>query len=575
MPDAALDALTRSGLLQSPRRTADGGPIKGDVVVEGRATTLSVVPPGRPSARPTIRLSSETALGRIPHVEQNGKVCYQSDEGLVLDRYRPDAVLAESVRLALDVLADGVTGRNHADFADEWETYWSPLCIQRYAFVGPVPDGLCRLAVAERSERRKRKRDRPSWIGGYVGRSEADIAAFYNGAPYTESHTTRGALYVPLPGGTVLVPPTETDAWTPARTRRLLRDSLAPDGLATLDRALLKRRHRKAETVVVALPRPSGGLALFGLRFSGVRDAHPLLPTGTASAVRPVQIDRWDPGYLAPRGGGHAGLSGRHVVVVGCGAVGGHLAFELARAGVTRLTLVDPDLLLPDNTFRHVLGREFWGLPKVSALKTALERHTPYLQVTAVEAEIDDTLNDASVDPTQADLVVLATGAPSVEREVNARLWQAPSAPPALVTWLEPLGLGGHAVLMRPGHGPGCLECLFTPPTDSGHPLHNRAAFAAPDQDFSRATAGCGSLHTPYASADALHTASLAARLATDALLGHEPDSPLRSWKGDPRPFLDAGFQATPRFHTPAEALDALRLAYHAPACPVCAPDRA
>lgn len=569
MSDALPYALASAGLLTEPRWTEDRSGVEGDVVVEGKPTTLTVTPPRRRSSRPRIRIPSETALGRIPHVERDGGVCYQSDEGLVLDRDRPEAVVEESVRLALGVLADGVAGRNLADFADEWETYWSPLCTQRYALVGRVPDGVGRLALVERAERRRKKRGRPSWIDGYVG-SEADISAFYNGAPYTEAHTTRTALYLPLQPGSVLVPPTQTERWTPAQVRDLLRGALAPDTLRTLDRALHKRRPRKVETVVVALPRPSGGHALFGLRFSGVRDGHPLSVTGAASAARPFQIDRWDPDYLASRGGGYAGLMDRHVVVVGCGAVGGHLAFELVRAGIGRLTLVDPDLLLPENTYRHALGREFWGAPKVEALKVALERHAPYLQVTVVEETIDDALDAGRVAFADADLVVVALGAPSVERELNDQLWRTPDAPPALFSWLEPLGLGGHALLTRPGSGPGCLECLFTPASERANPLHNRAAFAAPDQDFSRATAGCGSLHTPYASADALQTATLAARLAAAALLGHETASPVLSWKGSPDTFLTEGFETTPRFESSTEELAASRLAHHAPTCPVC-----
>ena len=284
MSDTLLHALTRLGLLQSPRRADDGTRVEGTAIVEGRTATVTITPPERPSARPRVQIASETALGRIPHVERDGTICYQSDEGLVLDRYRPDAVVAESVRLALGVLADGVSGRNRADFADEWETYWSPLCALRFAFVGRVPDGVGRLAIAERAERRSGKQDRPSWIDGYAGQSEADISAFYNGAPYTEAHTTRTALFVPLRAGTVLVPPTKTEGWTPAQARDALRASLSPATTRALDQTLRKRRPRKVETVVVALPRPSGGIALFGLRFSGVRGVHPLSATGTASA---------------------------------------------------------------------------------------------------------------------------------------------------------------------------------------------------------------------------------------------------------------------------------------------------
>ena len=571
--DPLLDAIRASGVLLDPQRTPDGVHIEGTLGVGDRTTTLRLTPPRR-SRRPRISVPSETALGRIPHVEPSGNVCYQSDEGLVLDRYRPEAVAVESVRLAAGVLADGVSGRNHGDFANEWETYWSPLCTRSLAFVAELPRGIDRLVTAERAETRPKKRTHPVWIDGYAGRSVSDIAEFYNGVPYEEAHTVRGALYVPLRAGTVLVPPTADRFWTPSQARAAVRSSLAPDALADLDRMTGKGRTRKTVTVIVSLPRPSGGVALFGLRFSGIRDAHPLTPGGFASAVRPLRIERWDPAYLPPRGGASADLSGRHVILAGCGAVGGHLAFELARAGVSRLTLVDPDRLRPENTFRHALGREYWGRAKARALKTALERHAPFLRVEALTARIEEAIDDGRIALADADLLVVALGSPTVELDLNEALWSRDAAPPALFTWLEPLGVGGHALLTRPGAGRGCYECLHAPPDDTADALHNRAAFAAPDQDFARATAGCGSLHTPYASADALQTVALAARLATDALLGREPGSPIRSWKGDPAAFLGAGFRLTPRFDIAAERLGDLRYAHQSPTCPVCASAR-
>lgn len=569
--DPVLDALAASGLLRDIR-PADGGAVEGEVRFKGCTTTLRVAPGRRKGTKPVVSIPSETALGRIPHVETDGTVCYQSDEGLVFDRRRPGAVAVEAARLALAVLADGVAGRNHADFVDEWETYWRPLGGPRLALVTPLPADIATLAVIERAERKRKKRSHPTWIDGFVGHSESDVTAFNNGVPYDEKHTTQGALHVPLEVGTILVPPTQSAFWTPAQARNTVRAHLSPHALATLDQRLGKRRPRKSETVFLSVSRTAGGHAVFGLRFSGVRDAHPFLPTGQASTVRPVQVERWDPAYLVARGGAGAGLSGRHVVLAGCGALGGHLAFELMRAGVGRLTLIDPQLLSPDNTFRHALGQEFWNVPKSTALKAALERHAPYLRVEAVVAHLADVLDDGRVDLGDVDLLVVAIGAPTVELDLNERLWTASPSPPTVFAWLEPLGLGGHALLTRPGCGPGCYECLHTPPTDRTDPLHNRAAFAAPDQDFSRATAGCGSLHTPYASADALQTAALAARLVTDALDGQELGSPIRSWKGDPRAFHAAGFRATARAAAPAPELDALGYAYHAPTCPVCSP---
>lgn len=57
-----------------------------------------------------------------------------------------------------------------------------------------------------------------------------------------------------------------------------------------------------------------------------------------------------------PRSGAAVDLGDRHILVVGCGSVGGHAAVGLAYAGVGSLTLVDPDTLEPENAFRHAAG---------------------------------------------------------------------------------------------------------------------------------------------------------------------------------------------------------------------------
>jgi Prokaryotic E2 family A/ThiF family/Prokaryotic homologs of the JAB domain len=60
------------------------------------------------------------------------------------------------------------------------------------------------------------------------------------------------------------------------------------------------------------------------------------------------------------------------VLVVGVGAIGSHVANNLARSGFGRLTLVDDDKLLPHNLSRHILGGSSVGLSKARALATEL-----------------------------------------------------------------------------------------------------------------------------------------------------------------------------------------------------------
>lgn len=139
----------------------------------------------------------------------------------------------------------------------------------------------------------------------------------------------------------------------------------------------------------------------------------------------------------------------------------------------------------------------------------------------------------------------------------------------AVFAWVEPYGIGGHALLTRPGQS-GCLQCLFTGASDPDTPLYNRSAFAAYGQSFGKDDLGCGSFYTPFRGLDAQKTAEQALRLALDGLLKHEKQSPVVSWKGRPEAFTAAGFQLSPRYQQTEDQLHENQYAYINPACPVC-----
>jgi molybdopterin-synthase adenylyltransferase len=169
------------------------------------------------------------------------------------------------------------------------------------------------------------------------------------------------------------------------------------------------------------------------------------------------------------------------------------------------------------------------------------------------------------------DLIVSALGNPTSELALNRQVRGVKSSPPLIFSWLEPLGIGGHAVLAGHADERGCYECLYTPvdATDSSG-LQNRASFAALDQTFSTSLAGCSSLYTPYGSLDAAQTAQLAARLALDVLTGRQHPPMLRSWKGGAESFLAAGFKLASRYHQSEDELRRSETSYPSPRCPVC-----
>jgi molybdopterin-synthase adenylyltransferase len=440
--EPVLCAVEELGLFSHPRRPAtpegsNTAVLEGEVTIEGYDVTLQLVlDHSFPLRLPRFILRPWDALGFIPHVDQSGLVCFLDAEGIVLDRRRPVEVIREAWQRVVGILADGVTKRNMTDFAEEFEWHWRR-----------VQGGVAACSVLTPSEEVEEvlvtiNRDRPLW----VAHRARDIAAFVNTARPMRGQTLQRALYLPLECGTVIVPPRpDRPFWSVQDVRDLLSHVSAANQKRL--RQFLKRRARSREYVIVRLPRPSGGTTLFGIRFDGVHERHPLHDEGTAGRLIPMYIQRWDYAYLVQRGGGTTALATNGVLLAGCGAVGGHLAFELARAGVGALTLVDPDTLLPENSYRHVLGRRYWGKNKAEALKEEIEAQLPYVRVTAVVASLEAAVADGSVNIAEYDMLLLALGNPTVELAINEHLHALRDGPPAVFTWLEPLRIGGHALL--------------------------------------------------------------------------------------------------------------------------------
>lgn len=74
-------------------------------------------------------------------------------------------------------------------------------------------------------------------------------------------------------------------------------------------------------------------------------------------------------------------LARERISIVGCGSFGSALADMLVRAGVGKLTLIDPEALAIENIGRHVLASNDIGQPKADALARRLLEINPELDV--------------------------------------------------------------------------------------------------------------------------------------------------------------------------------------------------
>ncbi len=543
--------------------------VRGSLLINGQAADVIMAAKlGWPHTLPLIFLSPWDVFGCIPHVDDDGFVCFAHEAGLIIDSTRPKAVACNAVARAINQISQGALGLNSSDFASEFQTYWTRQ--KGISMLRSYVEPSCHpkvIQILENSDGYLCVCDRP-----------ADIAQYFCN-PSIKQFTQRNALFVPLPEGSSMVPPHPEHPWDPAEAVENVLEQLdSPRRQSVAKLCSSSKLKKNREFVVVHLPKPDGdGGAMFGLDFEGEKGSHPLSQRKTPKTVVPYELIRRDRTMIQPRGGANTDLHGKRVAVIGCGSVGGFLAFELARAGTGNLTLVDPDVLGEENIFRHVLGKKYIGKNKTLALKKDLNDRIPYLNIATLEMQVERAVHENEIDLSRFDAIACSVGSPSIERSLNQLVCDgADGMPPAIYTWVEAYGIGGHVLVTNnkeDGGNPalGCLECLYTSMPNDAEGFDCRASFSKPGQEFGRNISGCSGLYIPYGSTAAVKAAVMATEATVDVLLGREKGNPLLSFKGPPAEFCDNGFELSERFTTfSTDQLFETRHGYVSPRCPVC-----
>jgi adenylyltransferase/sulfurtransferase len=174
-----------------------------------------------------------------------------------------------------------------------------------------------------------------------------------------------------------------------------------------------------------------------------------------------VSLERYSRQMLLPGWGqeGQQRLGQKTVVVVGCGALGSHIASHLVRAGVGRIVLADRDFVEWHNLPRQALYSEAdaeAGMPKAVAAARRLG------QINS-QVEIEEHVIDVSADTVEdlifgADLVLDGADNFEVRYLVNEACIKHG------IPWVYGGVLGSYGLMAAivPGETP-CLHCLLGP----------------------------------------------------------------------------------------------------------------
>tara|TARA_R110002094_G_scaffold221560_1_gene197188 strand:+ start:17697 stop:19370 length:1674 start_codon:yes stop_codon:yes gene_type:complete len=229
-----------------------------------------------------------------------------------------------------------------------------------------------------------------------------------------------------------------------------------------------------------------------------------------------ISVDRYDPGWVHGRGVSvdQNKLFDSHVVVLGCGSLGSHVAVRLAQLGIGSLTLIDPEDLAASNVGRHALGIENVGYNKADKLALHLQRRFPHLRsIRPLHERWEEVADEPSSALYSADLIISCIGEWSSEANLSAWHRKTFSDIPVIYGWLGSEGATSHAVLVR-SDGPS-LRCLLA---EDGNLKVAEATFQ--NTNLIQTEPACGTQFQPYGPLDVGHAELLVSRLCVDAIRG-------------------------------------------------------
>ncbi|PYE33905.1 ThiF family protein [Idiomarina fontislapidosi] len=514
---------------------------------------------------PIFALADPHSYGRLAHVtiadvEESlyGVVCVNAPDSLSINFEQPLLVVEESLKRHVSLLGRCLADPewNRRELLREFYSDWLRLC--RSSNRRPL------LANLEKPKLQKLSVYRP------VKDSKQGIESHYMVHPSDNSFSDISDIYLSMvkgnrqiAGQAIVIPLEEL---TPAPT---CSGSLEQWYIDTMETLPVKTRTELQQVfgqwrgvaywIVFTAITVDDDRTWFALKLTcKSKKALPLSKSKLQSwTLEALPIRLFNQENTVQRGGGCLSLADKKVAVIGVGSVGCEIAHKLSAAGVRSLALVDPDVYEINNLYRHVLEQGWVGAPKAFALMVALQRQFPWSRARWTSDDLMKFARDVNLE--NFDLIVIAIGNPTQERLFKQYLLNENIDVAVLNTWLEGLGVGGHAVL-DVSSSKGCLLCSYVCQESGTRGLVSNMNFIEPNQVMMKSIAGCGEQFISYGAASSAQTGVMAANLAIRFLEGKQSQSCKVSWKGSVEDAEAEGIKMTHRYYNFQHSLEYLPL---------------
>lgn len=471
-----------------------------------------------------------------PHLEEFGILCLRTS----MDSHSITDLASVTIRLLDDasrLVIASLAGENRTEFEGEFQDYWvrwDKVCLEFRSICSPLPES--REVVAWRSR-----------IYTLIADNEALLESWlvnrFGSLP--DSFKPEKAALIWLDGA---IDPKKYPS-TVGDLRNLI--SSNRNSKEVLDR-YLTRVNLKRKTVIVGVNGESGvgylGVALEQPRDinNGFRTYPPpniVLQRLSGVSIVGARVKRIDRSWVHGRDKDPKSsiLKEKTIIIFGIGSIGSGVAEILAKAGVGKLVLVDPENLEAANASRHSLGIDSIGLGKANSLASVLRKRYPHLQIESYQTRVEAFIEKYPDYLHASSLIISAIGDWAPEAFFTDYAERNKLEVPSMFVWLEPHAVAGHAVVVS--SGAGCLMCLTS---GTGRVLLPVSSWDG--IETIQRVAACAGMFQPYGAAESAHVHAMASELALDVLLGEVTYPYRRTWINSRRTLMSHGGKWNPQW---------------------------
>lgn len=493
-----------------------------------------VIPEDFPSLLPEFIIENYSRIQVVySHVDTEGKICYTTKDNLAWDKRYPENFFQECCLKVLKVIRNWGTPKMQDEFREEFLSYWKLLCCgvdKKNITITSYLEDYKKIKKIDllMSDKRAYIFDRNSYLKNRVLKSQKNSIDAY---------------YLPLREKNKVIPPNPKEVFNQTIFKKIIFKNIS----AAIKREFRKwcNQRKKKFVLILGIPIADGNIVIIGASFEYSKASFPFKKSKNNSCrCIPIVVERRDSTYQISRTSQNFNFMKNKIAIIGLGSVGSFIAANLAKIGISKIMLVDNDILRIDNIARHYLGEDSLGKYKVDAMKNRLISQNPHLYIESEREPFQDLIKKIPDIFDDVDFIFSCVDNTMANFEINHFFRKKGKT--VLYSWVDPYGIGYHNLFVDPKKQ-GCFMCLNYN-DQNGEFVTNRASFAAAGQNFERKLASCSSAFVPYGVVAPSTLANNAIQVFSQSVEESVKKNILVSQIGRVYQFKEQGFRLSQRF---------------------------